>query len=143
MSRKREMENFENPTPSAAAANQAKRKNNFSIENILSRPDNNNCQYRESEVKVVKFMRQNPFQNNHVLFNHQIVNNFNNVENRSGFVRKTSNDEEIKLEEDSNLEIADETHSEIASDDGNSNNSNCKEIIMKFLELYIVIRMEP
>lgn len=123
----RKMENFENPTTSSttAAANQVRRKNNFSIENILSRPDNNTLDYRENrEVKIVKFMRQNPFQNNHVLFNH---NNFIN-HNSSNSVREVRKvcDDEIKVEE----EIIDETHSEIASDDGNSNSGNCKQFFL-------------
>lgn len=119
---------MENPTSSAAS--QARRKNNFSIENILARPDNGSEECRENrDVKIVKFMRQNPFQNNHVLFNHQnnlMINSFN--KNRES--RKKS-EEEIKHEEESHLEIVEggddnESHSEIASDDGNSISGNCE-----------------
>lgn len=120
---------MENPTSSAAS--QARRKNNFSIENILARPDNSNVEYRENrDVKIVKFMRQNPFQNNHVLFNHQnssMINNFNKNNRES---RKIS-EEEIKHEEEAIVEIVEggddnESHSEIASDDGNSISGNCE-----------------
>lgn len=112
------MENVENSTS-------AKRKNNFSIENILARPD---CNLRENrEVRTVKFMRQNPFQNNHVLFNQ---NNF--MYNQNVQELRKASDSEIKVEDDSRLEIVEnsddhESHSEIASDDGNSNSGNCKE----------------
>jgi hypothetical protein len=114
------MENIENSTS-------AKRKNNFSIENILSRPDNNLRENRE--VRSVKFMRQNPFQNNHVLFNQ---NNF--MFNKNTQELKKASDSEIKLEEENRLEIVEnsddhESHSEIASDDGNSNSGNCKKIL--------------
>lgn len=116
------MEKIENLT----SANQAKRKNNFSIENILARPDSN---FRENltEVRNVKFMRQNPFQNNHVLFNQSNFMFNPNVQD----IRKSS-ENELKVEEESRLEIVDnsddhESHSEIASDDGNSNSGNCKD----------------
>lgn len=116
------MESVENST----SANQARRKNNFSIENILARPDSN---FRETrDVRTVKFLRQNPFQNNHVLFNQN--NNFM-IGSHNHELRK-ANENEIKMEEESHLEIVEssddhETQSEIASDDGNNSNSgNCK-----------------
>lgn len=112
------MENVENST----SANQAKRKNNFSIENILARPDSN---FRET--RPVKFLRQNPFQNNHVLFNQ---NNFVINSSATQEFRKIQ-ENEIKHENESRLEIVEnldenDNHSEIASDDGNSNSGNCK-----------------
>jgi hypothetical protein len=126
------MENLENPTTSsasAAAASQVRRKNNFSIENILARPDTD---FRDNrEVKVVKFMRQNPFQNNHVLFanqNHSMINNHHEMRKLIG--------NDVKMENESHLEsgeseIADDRESlEIASDDGNSNCGSCKKSII-------------
>lgn len=118
--REKIMENVENST----SANQARRKNNFSIENILARPDSNLRENR-IDVRTVKFMRQNPFQNNHVLFNHNTFVNNSNVHE----LRKSS-ENEIKVEE-SHLDIVEssddhETRSENASDDGNSNSGNCK-----------------
>lgn len=124
-----ERKEMENPTSSAAS--QARRKNNFSIENILARPDNSNVEYRENrDVKIVKFMRQNPFQNNHVLFNHQNSSMINNYNKNNRESRKIS-EEEIKHEEEAIVEIVEggddnESHSEIASDDGNSISGNCE-----------------
>lgn len=123
------MENVENSTS-------AKRKNNFSIENILAKPDRNLCENRE--VKSVKFMRQNPFQNNHVLFNQ---NNFMTTPNSHEFRKASEN--QIKIEENSRLEIVEnsddhESISEIASDDGNSNSENCKQFLINYLFSKIV-----
>ena len=55
---------MENSKNLSSANQQQKRKSNFSIENILARsPDT----YQARDTKQ-KLMRQNPFQNNHVLF---------------------------------------------------------------------------
>lgn len=54
------MDKVENPTATRV-------KNSFSIENILSRPDN--CENNQKRM-----MRQNAFQNNHVLFYDNSVN---------------------------------------------------------------------
>lgn len=107
------MENVENPTAIRA-------KNNFSIENILSRPEN--CENQR------RLMRQNPFQNNHVLFYgnqvdvHQNVKSGNDKE--SGNKRRVST-VETKFDNIDNEEH--ETNSEAASDDGNSSvHSKCQ-----------------
>lgn len=128
------MENFENPTTSASAASQVRRKNNFSIENILARPDND---FRESrDVKVVKFMRQNPFQNNHVLFGNQ--NSYNSHHHHHEMRKVIGSD--VKMESENLLESGEsenaddhESHSEIASDDGNSNCGSCKDFFVKLI----------
>lgn len=100
------MEKVENPTVTRV-------KNNFSIENILSRPENCESQRRP--------MRQNPFQNNHVLFHANQVNNYPNIKSvndkESGSKRNVS----IVETRFDNIDNEDhETNSEAASDDGNS-----------------------
>lgn len=98
------MEKVENPTAIRV-------KNSFSIENILSRPDKSENQR--------KMMRQNPFENNHVLFYGSAISESENL--TSDFVKS----EEAKfIEHERSFDIADnedhETNSEAASDDGNS-----------------------
>lgn len=117
------MEKVENPTAIRV-------KNSFSIENILSRPDNSEHQ--------VRMMRQNPFQNNHVLFYGKPMN--------------SSDIESIKSEEkcqnfDENSDNVDnddhETNSEVASDDGNSSvHSKCQEITTRFRHFCATSRVE-
>ena len=97
------MEKVENPTAIRV-------KNDFSIENILSRPDNSDNHRR--------MMRQNPFENNHVLF---YENQINQSEIESNLMK---NEEKLKSVEDhedisDNIDN-DETNSDAASDDGNS-----------------------
>lgn len=90
-------------------------KNSFSIENILSRPDNSENQRR--------MMRQNPFQNNHVLFYGNSINPNSNGIETSSLIKC---EEKYKTIEDQgeNVDTTDiddhETNSEAASDDGNS-----------------------
>lgn len=89
-------------------------KNSFSIENILSRPDNSDNQRR--------LMRQNPFQNNHILFYGSAVNHQHNSSGITS-VNLIKNDEKFRSDEDRNLEDDNDDHdtkSEAASDDGNS-----------------------
>lgn len=127
------MENLKNPT----ANHQQRKKNSFSIENILSRPESNN---NTVVHKPQRFSRQNPFQNNHVLFDENFRNFSENVaqvdykkyENNN----ENESDSEIKVESDSatchseNTEsvMDNETHSEAASeDDANSCGNQCKD----------------
>ncbi|KAG5678989.1 hypothetical protein PVAND_008599 [Polypedilum vanderplanki] len=103
------MEN--NPT-----ANQPqKKKNNFSIENILARP--------ESLNENKKFMRQNPFQNNHVLFDQN--RKFSDMHFRKYENEETEKEGEMSCHSENNESVNtdNENHSEIASDDG-GNSSN-------------------
>lgn len=99
------------------------RKNNFSIENILSRP--------ETSHKVQhKFMRQNPFQNNHVLFDQN--RRFSEVQCRRYESEETENELKNESELSCHSETAEsvidnETNSEIASDDGGNCSNQCKE----------------
>lgn len=112
------MDNVKNPT-----ANQQRRKNNFSIENILARPIN--CQTRDVKQK---FTRQNPFQNNHVLFDQNLNshNNKNLSDNIHAQIKVFNRDNEVKIESEStscpseNSDHLDDTH----SDDGNSSNQS-------------------
>lgn len=91
------MEKLENPTAIRV-------KNNFSIENILSRPEN--CESLQRPV------RQNTFQNNHILF----------FENQVKKSEEKVPDNQIDNEDN-------ETNSEAASDDGNSSvHSKCQSI---------------
>jgi hypothetical protein len=99
------MEKVENPTAIRV-------KNDFSIENILARPDNSENQRR--------MVRQNPFQNNHVLFYENPINrssseiNSNVIKSEEKF--KTAEDQGETLDSIDN----DETNSDVGSDDGNS-----------------------
>lgn len=86
-------------------------KNSFSIDNILSRPDN--CENQR------RLIRQNPFQNNHVLFYENSVNqdhvgnSFNSPSSVKSEVRSKNSDDKTDIDDI-------ETNSEAASDDGNS-----------------------
>lgn len=95
-------------------------KNSFLIEDILSRPDNSSESQRRLE-------RQNPFQNNHVLFYGSSVNHLQTVHgiNSTSVVKS-----DVKDTESHDVDVTDnedhETMSEIASDDGNSSvHSEC------------------
>jgi hypothetical protein len=109
------MEKVENPTAIRV-------KNSFSIENILSRPDNS-----ESQRKLI---RQNAFQNNHVLFYNNQVNHNDNLSglNSSNLMRSEERLKKIEVQEDVTDNEDHETNSEAASDDGNSSvHSECHE----------------
>lgn len=89
-------------------------KSSFSIENILSRPDNNDYQR--------KLQRQNPFHNNHVLFNNQVPNNYLMNDSLDLSRNEMKYEDKVCDREDQ----IDTDESEIASDDGNaSNHSEC------------------
>jgi len=105
------MENSKNLT---SANQQQKRKSNFSIENILSKsPDNKQ-----------KLVRQNPFQNNHVLFDQN--KNFNVPYKKY----EEDMDSEVKIESETNSCHSENTEScnadsenhemDETSDDGSS-----------------------
>lgn len=82
-------------------------KNSFSIENILSRPDNCDSQR--------KLMRQNPFENNHVLFRENLANHENAIQSDEKIIIKDSKSNLDNFDDEDH-----ETNSEAASDDGNS-----------------------
>jgi hypothetical protein len=92
------MEKVESPTALRV-------KSSFSIENILSRPD------AASSESQKKLLRQNPFQNNHVLFYSNPVS----PSESSSFVKC---EERIKTSEEDHEEDRD-TNSD-ADDDGTS-----------------------
>lgn len=117
------MEKIENPTAIRV-------KNNFSIENILSRPDKSENQKR--------LIRQNPFQNNHVLFygnSSQQIHNLNVLNStkliKSDEIAKKTENYEMTLD---NTDSEDhDANSEVASDDGNSSvHSELTRIISVF-----------
>ncbi|CRK96279.1 CLUMA_CG009701, isoform A [Clunio marinus] len=117
----KKMEKSEKPT-------EIRSKNSFSIENILSRPDNNEDQKR--------FARQNPFQNNHVLFYANHVNCASELNSdkltTSGESSKLHDDHELSLDENDNEDH--ETNSEATSDDGTlSLHSECCGHFVKIL----------
>lgn len=91
-------------------------KNSFSIENILSRPNNIDHQ--------VRTMRQNPYQNNHLLFCGNPLNSHNIDSIKSE--EKCQNFDEISDNADNDDH---ETTSEVASDDGSSSvHSKCQQM---------------
>lgn len=99
------MEKVEKPTA-------VRVKNSFSIENILSRPDKSESQRR--------LVRQNPFQNNSILFyENPHPDNFVELSSASGenVSRKIRNPEPLMDKSDNEDR---DTISECASDDGNS-----------------------
>lgn len=117
------MEKIENPTAIRV-------KNSFSIENILSRPDKSENQKR--------LIRQNPFQNNHVLFygnSSQQIHSLNVLNStkliKSDEITKKTENYEMTLD---NTDSEDhDANSEVASDDGNSSvHSELKRIISVF-----------
>lgn len=117
------MEKIENPTAIRV-------KNSFSIENILSRPDKSENQKR--------LIRQNPFQNNHVLFygnSSQQIHNLNVLNStkliKSDEITKKTENYEMTLD---NTDSEDhDANSEVASDDGNSSvHSELTRIISVF-----------
>lgn len=95
-------------------------KNSFSIDDILSRPDNSASEHHR------RLMRQDPFQNNHVLFCGSSVNQPQLI--RKSLKANSDNKVETVDSEDQNI-IQDqdhETNSEAASDDGSSSvHSEC------------------
>jgi hypothetical protein len=93
------MEKVENPTAIRV-------KNSFSIENILSRPDN--C---ENQRRMV---RQNPLENNHVLFYGNSMNQSLSGSDPSSLVKSEENCKHTDTIDN------DDNDSEAASDDGNS-----------------------
>lgn len=110
------------------------KKNNFSIENILSRPENFHA--IESNNNSKKFLRQNPFQNNHILFDQSRRISESNLRRKSGSEdREKFGDVKVESEPSCHSESADsaadnETQSEIASDDGNCANQ-CKDFLIR------------
>jgi hypothetical protein len=131
------MENLKNQS----AANRQIRKSNFSIENILSRPESSEQQTRA--VNKVLF-RQNPFQNNHVLFTQNLNHNFHqnnslseNLERNNLIENNKANDENnVDDEDDLKMESESMCHSENSesgvhdpnedtrSDEGNSSSQS-------------------
>lgn len=98
------MEKVENPTAIRV-------KNSFSIENILSRPDNSDNQR--------KLIRQNPFQNNHVLFYENSDHHELSGRSSAKILKKDKIDNHENSLDKTDSENQD-TFSEAASDDGNS-----------------------
>lgn len=98
-------------------------KNSFTIEDILSRPDNS----EKSEHRELQ--RQNPFQNNHVLFCGKTINHIcpHLVGKKLMVSEESDKNIETICNEDHIIQDQDqETNSEAASDDGNSSiHSEC------------------
>lgn len=84
---------MENSKNLSSANQQQKRKSNFSIENILAKSPES---YQARDNQKQKLVRQNPFQNNHVLFDQN--KNFNVPYKKF----EEDIDSEIKIESETN-----------------------------------------
>lgn len=114
----------------SSANQQPKRKSNFSIENILSRSPEH-CQVRENRQKL---LRQNPFQNNHVLFdqNKNFCENYG-VQYSKRYDKDLSS--EIKIESETSschsemtesCNVDSESH-DMDNDTSDDGNNQCKD----------------
>ena len=93
-------------------------KNSFSIENILSRPDNNSIEDRSLK-------KQNCFQNNNVLVRRNSINLTHSIDSEKKLIVLSDSDTNNEITNDKmdnkiNREYEIEFNNEVASDDGTS-----------------------